>query len=181
MKHLLLILIFFPLLGFGQIGIYDNGLIIYPNGDIAYGLPHAVATKDTSVVYTPNTVLNVPFKLLPGMTVREADNIGIVADSATILTGYNGDYIVHFQCSFFGGNGITWVFSIRKNGQLVTSLSLPRISTSGANNYVALHWDWYVPGLVVGDDLAFYIKNISGNTDPSFINMTTIIEKIPEK
>jgi hypothetical protein len=145
-------------------------------GQIKYDYKHLVIYT-TGGSYTPNTVSNVAFRLLPTFSTTENDGLTFAGDSITIITP--GDYFVQFGVSLQGANGSDWIFKCRKNGVAITTGNLA-LSTTGAGNYIAGEWFWYLLSLAAGDDICFTVTNEGGSDDPTFRSVKVFIEMKPE-
>lgn len=167
-----------PLLCTGQVLKLNNNLVSIDasgnttiTGDLTYALRHGEMVIE-GATYTPNLTQNVWFKMVPGMTVTEQDNITLAADSITITTA--GSYLVTFTITFSAANGDDFMVGIAKNGTVVRNV---RRTTTGATNYQGAMVQKYMDNLVVGDDISFYIMNITDNDDPTIISTYVYVRK----
>ena len=154
---------------------YINGDVTI-TGQVKYDYKHLVIYT-TGGSYTPNTVSNVEFRLLPTFSTTENDGLTFAGDSITVITP--GDYFIQFGVSLQGANGSDWIFKCRKNGVAIITGNLA-LSTSGAGNYISGQWFWYLLSLAAGDDICFTVTNEGGTDDPTFRSIKVFMEMKPE-
>jgi len=181
MKRLLLLL--FILL---TVGLYSESTIgqfikVNDYGAIAYKFAHAVFSAD-SVSYTPTITEDVYTKLVPGSTTHESDHITAQGDTLTIETGFDGDYLVFISVRASGANqNDVWRIKIYKNSAaLPSSVGRFTFRTTSAGFADTRFFFWYLDDLVAGDDISFYITNLTGSRDPTISDFKVYAEQKPE-
>lgn len=145
-------------------------------GDITYKYRHAIASVN-GITYTPNLTQNVPFKLLPGMTVVDTVGVTFVADSAKLLKA--GDWRVRVFSNISSAANDDFTIQLRVNNSLVTT-SAWQGTTSGATNYLPVFFEWYLHNVTVNSYLSFRIVNTANNNDPTIRYFKLDIDKVPE-
>ena len=182
MSNIIRLSFLIPVLLFGQeLYLNNNTVAITSTGDIEYGYSHFVGSAD-SVSYTPTVSQNVYTKIKPGMVEHEADHITFAADTLTINSGYDGDYLVFISIRLAGANANDfWRIKIYKNklafpvsvGQFIFKTTAGGVSDT--KSYV-----WYLKDLVAGDDISFYVTNLSASRNPTIEDMKIFMDKKPE-
>jgi hypothetical protein len=142
------------------------------DNDLTYYLRHCFLSGE-ALSYTPAVAQNIYTKLVPGLTVLEADSITAVADSIVIQTP--GSFLLHWTFTVQGLNGKDFTFAIRLNDVKVKGITL---TTTGANNYISGATQWYFDGLVRGDRISFAVTNVTDNEDPTIKSMTVFCHKL---
>ena len=138
-----------------------NGDVLV-NGDITFDMVHAFSYL-SEAAYTPNTVVNIPFKLIPGTTIDYLEGVTIAGDSVTILK--DGSYKLMLHVTFSGDVNVDWVIDAYKNNVAQNKGKL-KCTTTGAANFNGNVWCWHFMDIVAGDDLSLKITNITNSTDP---------------
>lgn len=175
-QFLFLAFLFSSILSFGQANTTNFKGDIITSGDLKYNFIHGLIYK-TAAAYTPNITQNVHFKLVPGMTVAEADGITIAGDSITILTA--GDYFFQLATAVSSSAGKDFQIALFKNGSPYNGSQL-FLSTSGANDYESNDWFWYSFTSVSGDNYSFHLTGLTDNTDLTISEIKIYVAKIPE-
>ena len=171
-----------PALLFGQeLFLNNNTVEITADGDLEYAFAHFVGSAD-SVSYTPTITQNVYTKLIPSMVSHEADHITFAADSLTINSGYDGDYFILISVRLSGANANdAWRIKVYKNASSFPSSVGQFIFRTTTGGYTdTKFYMWYLPDLVAGDDVSFYITNLSASRNPTIQDMKIYMEKKPE-
>lgn len=152
------------------------------NGDLTYHLSHCDMYL-TGGTYTLNIGAGASGRLLPSMSVKEADYITCAGD--TIVITVAGDYMVYF--SFSGASTDKKDFKIIP--RTVTSGGAPTPVTDASlyfsgfavDNFTSSHWSWYLAGLTVGESISFWITNVTDATDFTFKEIQVLVIKMAEK
>ena len=181
MKRYIYILLFTPLLGFGQMGIYDNRLTILPSGEILYTPIHAVGSAD-SINVTIANVDNVYRGIKgTGITWREEDGITGTADSFKVLTA--GDYEVTIYIGLYTSqaNDILRLKLYKNNTPSATSIGrfTLRVGATSATTTEIKNYKWYIT-CAANDRVSFRITNQTGNRNISITDYKLLIKKMPE-
>ena len=159
-------------LGGGRI---SGGLSIA--GDLTYNYTHAVAGQDSTGTYTPNTVVNVDFKLQPSMIIVDTVNCLIQGDSIQFHKA--GDYYINISASISGANSDKWQFRL-KTGSTILGTTIGRITTTGASNPMNVNKTWYIHGVTANQWVSINVRNVTNNDDPTFTDFSVIAEKTLE-
>ena len=180
MKKLLFILLFIPVLCFGQLNINNNTVKISATGDITYNFMHGIGSADSTVTYSIGGTQNVYYRISPTMTIRESDGVTLVADSATIVTA--GDYEVWCWVAATTSNANDLIrFKIYKNNSAMpTSIGRFIVSSNGSGVYSTNSYMWYMLSLSVGDRISWRVANISGARAVTIADFKIYIKKVPE-
>jgi hypothetical protein len=189
-KSLIIIVSIFAMMIFmSSVAIYNGGSITsYGNdstvingvlrakGDFKYYFPHGVAAG-TALAYTPNISQNVPFRMVPGLTVIENDFITVAGDSITIIR--DGHYLLQMFANMSSNNNNDFEIRLRKNFKTTGVTTWFQGSTTGSGNYTPISYGWYID-VVSGDDLSFYLTNLTNNDDATIRGFKFMIYKMPE-
>ncbi len=145
--------------------------IIYPVTNLsAYG---------TNLTYTPNTVLNTPFRLAFTLTNTKATNM-VWSGDTSLNPAKAGNYIITLSVGFTGtAAGEKYKISIFKNNTVVTTSCLI-VTTTGASYYVGGTWSWDLQGLSASDKITFKVTNLTNGNDPTFKEVMLLANKKPE-
>jgi hypothetical protein len=163
----------------GNIQLQSDTTKLTVKGDLVYNYTHGNAVI-SGASYTPTLTQNVPLKLTPSMTIKEADNMTIAGDTVTIWTGFSGDYTFKMFGNLASANNNDFVIQCRKNNVEVDTNDRYQGSTTGTSNYTPISFEWYLSGLVAGDDISFFIVNATNNDDPVIRGYKIIVDKMPE-
>lgn len=139
--------------------------------DLNYSLRHAFIEFYGS--YAPDLTQDVRYKLTPTFTTIEASNITVGGDTLTIVT--DGDYYITINATIQGAINEDYSFIIYKNYS--TAIDSAIVTTTLASNYSPVPLQSYIQDLAAGDDISFYIRNLSNNNDATIRKMTVYIEK----
>jgi hypothetical protein len=194
MRFKLLILLFVPLLSFGQGGqpvasrldVTDSitatlARDVTIGGDLAYEMVHFFAHKEDTTV-TPNCAgASVYVKILPnwrtGWGLDENDGFTFAGDTITIITP--GDYFMIYSFTVQGSVGDDFKVAVFKNAVKIYGV---KRTTTGSTNFGGGTLPFYFINLIAGDDLSIKVANLTGagTNDPTFTNLNWFIYKIPE-
>ena len=143
---------------------------------------HFVGSAD-SLTYTPDLGGASTFiKLTPGMIAHETDYITYAADSITIDAGYDGDYLIDISIRLSGANvNDVWQIKVYKNGlAMLSDVGRFIFRTTASGQADTRSFFWYLIDLVEGDDISFYIANLTADRDPTIMDMKIFISRMAE-
>jgi len=172
----ILFLIFFPLFIYGQAGGIKIDRTTNPPiwtipGGFSYTLTHTFL-KTTSD-YTPDTEVQTFLKMTPSFTTVHTTNMTVVGDTVTIDAGQSGCYYMVLNFTIQGSNGDDYTIAAAKNGVITDSV---RQTTIGATNYQGVALQATFANAVAGDDISFYVKNLSNSNNPTFREISVSIK-----
>ena len=181
MKLLLLALIIIIAVGLYSESTIGQFIKVRDSGAIEYNFAHAIMSAD-SVAYTPTVAKDVYTKLVPGSACHEADYITCQGDTLTILTGFDGDYRIDISIRLSGANvNDAWRIKIYKNSlPQPTSVGRFVFRTTSAGEPDTRYFFWYLDDLVAGDDISFYITNLTASRNPTITDFKVYAEQKPE-
>ena len=181
MKRIILICLFSITL-FGQSTIGEH-IDIDASGNVTiagwlkYEYAHVVAGA-TGLSYTPTITKDVYLKIAPTMATLEADYVTFAGDTATIINP--GDYFIMYTARHSAANANdVWEVQLRKNAvDSEVSQFIYRTTAAGLSDTKT--YFWYLKNLVAGDDLSFWITNLTASRNPTFVDIKIFIEQKPE-
>ena len=148
-------------------------------GILKYEFPHAVASFDAGS-YTPSITKDVYTKMVPGMTVREVDEITMAADSVIIT--HAGDYRIDISVALSGTNANDfWRVKVYHNNVAYSpELGRFRWRTVAGGVTDTRSYFWYVMDLAVNDRICWKITNETASRNPTITDMKIFISMLPE-
>lgn len=159
----------------GQLYTTDN---VYVTKDLTYGFSN-YSGRATGITYTPNTVLNTPFRLALVLTQIKSKNVTYVGDTAVFI-GLAGNYVVELNTFLTAtAAGESYKIAVYKNNALVTTAS-SIITSTGASYYFNIRGIWDLQGLSFNDIITFKITNLTNGNDPTFKEAFLYVYKKPE-
>jgi len=140
---------------------------------------HFVGSAD-SISYTPTVAKDVFTKLVPVMVSHEADYITFGGDTLTIQAGHIGDYTIQISVRMSGSNANDiWQIKVYKNAvKMPTSIGQFIFRTTSAGLADTKSYFWYLQDLAEGDDISFYVTNLSASRNPTFDDFKIMMIKI---
>jgi len=183
MKKAIIVLLLWGALTVYAVDMYfnDNKLLVKDNGSVKYSYAHAVISAD-DVTYTPTVTKDVYTKLVPSSTCRHYHNITCQGDTLTIADTFDGDYDFNISVRLSGANqNDAWQIKIYKNAEAMGS-SVGRFvfRTTAAGQADTRYFFWYLEDLVGGDDISFYITNLTATRNPTIVDFKVYVEQKPE-